>query len=61
MPSKSKAQQKAAGMALSAKRGETDKSDLQGSAREMYDSMSQAELEEFAETGRKGKPEYKEG
>lgn len=59
MPAKSKAQQKAAGMALSAKRGETKKSDLKGAAKEMYESMSEAELEDYAETKRKGKPEHK--
>lgn len=58
MPAKSKAQQKAAGAALSAKRGETPKSALKGPAREMADSMSEAELEEFASTKRKGKPEH---
>lgn len=59
MPAKSKSQQKAAGMALSAKRGETDKGDLQGAAKEMYDSMSEKELKDFAEGARKGKPEHK--
>ncbi len=58
MPAKSKAQQKAAGAALSAKRGDTPKSDLQGASREMYDSMSEKQLEEFAEGSRKGKPEH---
>lgn len=58
MPAKSKAQQKAAGMALSAKRGETNKSALEGAAREMYDTMSEDELEEMASTPRKGKPEH---
>lgn len=58
MPAKSQAQQKAAGAALSAKRGDTKKSDLQGAAREMYDSMSEKQLEEFAESERKGKPEH---
>ena len=57
MPAKSKAQQKAAGAALSAKRGETPKSKLKGASREMVDSMSEKQLEEFAETGRKGLPE----
>lgn len=56
MPAKSKAQQKAAGAALSAKRGETPRSKLKGAAREMYDTMSEAQLEEFAETKRKGLP-----
>ncbi|MGE3993466.1 DUF3008 family protein [Pseudorhodoplanes sp.] len=58
MPSKSKAQQKAAGAALSAKRGETPKSKLRGAAREMYESMNKEQLHDFAETKRKGKPEH---
>ncbi|MFC5585705.1 DUF3008 family protein [Nitratireductor kimnyeongensis] len=60
MPAKSKAQQKAAGAALAAKRGEMPKSKLQGASKEMYESMSEDELEEFAETDRKGLPEKKE-
>lgn len=59
MPATSKAQQKAAGAALSAKRGETPKNKLQGASREMYDSMNERELEEFAETKRKGLPDKK--
>jgi hypothetical protein len=59
MPAKSKAQQKAAGAALSAKRGETPKSKLIGASKEMYESMSEKELEEFAETKHKGLPEHK--
>lgn len=59
MPAKSKSQQKAAGAALSAKRGDTPKSKLQGASRSMYDSMSEKELEEMASTSRKGKPEHK--
>lgn len=59
MPAKSQAQQKAAGAALSAKRGETKVSDLQGASKEMYESMSEDELEELASTQRKGKPEHK--
>ena len=59
MPAKSKAQQKAAGAALSAKRGDTKKSDLKGASKEMYDSMSESELEDFASTKRKGKPKHK--
>lgn len=58
MPAKSKAQQKAAGAALSAKRGETKKSELEGASRSMYESMSEKELEEFAASKRKGKPEH---
>ncbi|MBN9073962.1 MAG: DUF3008 family protein [Rhizobiales bacterium] len=59
MPARSKAQQKAAGAALSAKRGETKRNELKGASREMFDSMSEKQLEEFAETKRKGLPEHK--
>lgn len=59
MPAKSKAQQQAAGAALSAKRGETSKSKLKGASRSMYESMSAKQLEEFAETKRKGLPKKK--
>ena len=58
MPAKSKAQQKAAGAALSAKRGETPKSELRGASRQMADSMSEKQLEDFAKGSRKGKPEH---
>jgi len=58
MPAKSKAQQKAAGAALSAKRGDTPKSELKGASRQMEDSMSEKQLEELAATKRKGKPEH---
>jgi hypothetical protein len=58
MPAKSKAQQKAAGAALAAKRGEIEKSELVGASREMYDSMTEKQLDEFASTKRKGKPEH---
>lgn len=60
MPATSKAQQKAAGAALSAKRGETSKSELRGASREMYDSMTENELEELASTEHKDLPERKE-
>ena len=58
MPAKSKAQQKAAGAALAAKRGEESPAALKGAARSMYESMSEEQLEEFASTKRKGKPEH---
>lgn len=58
MPAKSAAQQKAAGAALAAKRGETKVSALQGASKEMYESMSEKELDEMASTKRKGKPEH---
>ena len=57
MPAKSKAQQKAAGAALSAKRGERSKSSLNGASKEMVKSMSEKQLEDFATGSRKGKPE----
>jgi len=59
MPAKSKAQQKAAGAALSAKRGDTPKSELKGASREMEKSMSEKQLEDFAVTKRKRLPETK--
>ena len=59
MPATSKAQQKAAGAALSVKRGESRKSALKGASKSMYDSMSEKQLEGFAETERKGLPERK--
>ena len=58
MPAKSAAQQKAAGAALSAKRGDTPKSKLKGASKQMASSMSEKQLEEFAHTKRKGKPEH---
>ncbi len=58
MPAKSGAQQKAAGAALSAKRGDTPKSKLKGASKSMADSMSEKQLEEMASTKRKGKPEH---
>jgi hypothetical protein len=58
MPAKSAAQQKAAGAALSAKRGESPKSKLKGASKSMVKSMSEVELEKMASTKRKGKPEH---
>lgn len=57
MPSVSKKQQQAAGMALSAKRGEISPSELKGAAKEMYDSMSEKQLEDFAKTKTNDLPE----
>ena len=59
MPAKSKAQQMAAGAALSAKRGETPKSKLKGASKDMAQSMNEGELEELASTARKGLPRRK--
>ena len=58
MPAKSKAQQKAAGAALSAKRGDEKVSNLKGASKSMYKSMSEKELEKMAHTKREGKPEH---
>ena len=57
---KSKAQQKAAGAALAAKRGEQDKSELQGASKQMYDSMTEDELDEMASTDRSDLPDTAE-
>ena len=59
MPAKSKAQQKAAGAALAAKRGEIKKTELKGSSKSMEKSMSEKQLHDMAGTKRKGKPEHK--
>lgn len=59
MPAKSQQQQKAAGVALSAKRGKKKVSELGGPAKDLYRSMSEKKLEEMASTSRKGKPEKK--
>jgi hypothetical protein len=58
MPAKSKAQQKAAGAALAVKRGDQKVGNLKGASRSMYKSMSEDQLEDFAATKRKGKPEH---
>lgn len=58
MPAKSAAQQKAAGAALTAKRGDQPKSKLKGASKSMMESMSEKELEKMASTKRKGKPEH---
>ena len=59
MKAQSKSQQRAAGAALSAKRGDSKVKDLQGASKEMYDTMSEAELEEMASTDHDGLPEQK--
>ena len=58
MPAKSQAQQMAAGAALSAKRGEKKVSELEGASKDMYESMSEEELEKMASTPQKNKPEH---
>ncbi|MBO1114021.1 DUF3008 family protein [Bordetella petrii] len=59
MPAKSQAQQKAAGAALAAKRGEQKKSSLKGASKSMYESMDEKELEKMASASRHGKPQHK--
>lgn len=59
MPAKSKAQQKAAGAALSAKRGDTPRKALKGASKDMVKSMSESELKELASTPRKNLPAKK--
>ena len=59
MPARSQAQQKAAGAALSAKRGDMKKSELKGASKNMEKSMSEKELKELAETDRKNLPKKK--
>jgi len=49
----------AAGAALSAKRGETKKSELKGASKSMVKSMSEKELEDLAKTKRKSLPTTK--
>lgn len=59
MPAKSKAQQKAAGAALSAKRGNTPKKALRGASRAMAQSMTEDQLEDLAATKRAKLPTRK--
>ena len=60
MPAKSKSQQKAAGAALAAKRGEQPLSELQGASKEMAKSMTDKQLKDLAHTKLKGLPDHKE-
>lgn len=59
MKASSEAQQKAAGAALSAKRGETKVEELKGASKDMYESMSEAELEDMASTSHDDLPKKK--
>jgi hypothetical protein len=58
MPAKSKSPQKAAGPALAAKRGEQKVSHLKGTAKSMYESMSESQREDYASTKRTSKSEH---
>ncbi|WP_422370268.1 DUF3008 family protein [Hoeflea sp.] len=60
MKANSKAQQKAAGAALAAKRGEEKVENLQGASREMYETMSEEELDDMASTPRSELPDRKD-
>jgi hypothetical protein len=57
MPARSKKQQMAAGAALAAKRGKRSKQTLRGASKQMAESMSESQLEEFAHTKRKKLPQ----
>ncbi len=59
MPAQSKAQQRAAGAALAAKRGEIDPKNLESASRDMYESMTEDELEKLASTKLDGLPDHK--
>jgi hypothetical protein len=48
MPSRSRKQQQAAGIALAVKRGERKKSSLKGTSKNMYESMNKNQLRELA-------------
>ncbi|QBX35375.1 DUF3008 family protein [Paracoccus liaowanqingii] len=61
MPARSKAQQRAAGAALSAKRGETKVGDLKGASKDMHDSMSEDELQDIAATDLDDLPDRVDG
>jgi hypothetical protein len=56
VPAKSKQQQKVAGAALAAKRGERPKASLKGASRQMAESMSEQELHRMASVKRKKWP-----
>lgn len=60
MPAKSKAQQKATGAGLSAKRGETFKRDLNAASESIAETISEKEFEELAATERKCLPDSKD-
>lgn len=59
MPAKSKTQQKAAGAALAAKRGDAPKKSLKGASKSMSTSMSEGELKGLAKTKHVNLPEHK--
>ncbi|MBB3900388.1 DUF3008 family protein [Roseococcus suduntuyensis] len=56
MPAKSQQQQKAAGAALAARRGDMPKSRLKGASKSMAESMDEAELRKMAHARRSELP-----
>ena len=58
MPAKPRAQQRAAGAALAAKRDQKKKSELQVASKSMGKSVNEKQLRDMASTKRKGKPEH---
>ena len=60
MPAHSEAQQRAAGAAHAAKGGAVDPASLAEASRDMYDSMTEQELEELASTKLAGLPDHKD-
>jgi hypothetical protein len=59
VPSVSKSQQEAAGIALAVKQGKLPMSKLMGASKTMYHGMNEKQLGEFASTPRKGLPARK--
>lgn len=57
MQAQSKAQQRAAGAALAAKRDPSKIDDLEGASKDMFDTMTEGELEEMASTSHDDLPE----
>lgn len=57
MPAVSKQQQKLMGLALAYKRGKVDDDQVSDEIKELAKSMSEKELEKFAETKHKGLPD----
>jgi Protein of unknwon function (DUF3008) len=61
MPAKSKAQQRAAGAALAAKKGKTSQKSLKGASAEMAKSMTKKQLEDLASTKTSTLPDHISG
>jgi hypothetical protein len=61
MQAQSRAQQRAANVALTAKRGGLDPHELKGPARALYETMTMRQLEEMASTPVEDLPEEAKG